>query len=244
MSSFNTTDLLNAKIQTIKEFADIINKKFNVIDEIKEFVNEFEEKLKNSFIEKKISESLYKKWIKKIPLENQILFEDFKFKKDFKKVASIEKDKDFNLKGDKIRSTVIKFIPENKEEWNKDSQWIYIFTINNKIVKIGGTRTGLSKRAMSYLCGHHIPERKKSGKCSVTNAYIYNTFDFYLENNYEINMYGYIIPNHKVSLDILGEIIHINPQTYHIYETKFLEKYKKQVGNYPFLSDNSDPIYK
>ena len=59
---------------------------------------------------------------------------------------------------------------------------IYIFTINNYIVKIGGTRNGLKDRTNSYLCGHYILERGKSGKCSITNAFIYNTFDFYLQN--------------------------------------------------------------
>jgi hypothetical protein len=52
--------------------------------------------------------------------------------------------------------------------------------MNGYIIKIGGTRTGLKERCGSYLCGHHIEERDKSGDCSKTNAYIYNTFEFYL----------------------------------------------------------------
>lgn len=60
-------------------------------------------------------------------------------------------------------------------------EWIYIFTINDHIVKIEGTRTCLKDRCISYLCGHHTTDRGKSGKCSGTNAYIYNTFYFYLK---------------------------------------------------------------
>ena len=52
--------------------------------------------------------------------------------------------------------------------------------MNDYIIKIGGTRTGLKERCGSYLCGHHVEERDKSGDCSKTNAYIYNTFEFYL----------------------------------------------------------------
>ena len=60
------------------------------------------------------------------------------------------------------------------------------------IVKIGGTRTGLKGRVSSYLCGHHIEERGKSGDCSKTNGFIYNTMEFYLNLGCKIKMYGYL----------------------------------------------------
>lgn len=188
--------------------------------------------------------SLYKQWIKLVPLEKELLFDEFELSKKFKKVANVVCDNDKKSNGDKARNTVIKFVPENNEDWTNSCEWIYIFTIKNRIVKIGGTRTGLKGRASSYLCGHHIPQRGKSGKCSVTNAHIYNTFDFYLQNGYEIEMYGYMIPQCKVPINILDESTDVEAQVYHAYEAKFLKEYKKITGQYPFLSDNADPNYK
>jgi len=115
---------------------------------------------------------------------------------------------------------------------------------NKKIVKIGGTRTGLSSRATSYLCGHHIKERGKSGDCSKTNGYIYNTFDFYLQNGYEIEMYGYELPIIKIMANVFEEQIEIISQTYHAYESKILTDYKNKYNSYPPLNDNCDPNYK
>jgi hypothetical protein len=125
-----------------------------------------------------------------------------------------------------------------------DNEWIYLIVINNKIVKIGGTRTGLASRACSYLCGHHVPERNKSGKCSITNAHVYNTCHFYLTNDYIIEMYAYKIPAVKVSLNAFDDDIDVSAQVYHAYESILLKKYKSITGHYPFLSDNADPNYK
>jgi hypothetical protein len=119
-----------------------------------------------------------------------------------------------------------------------------MFTVNDKIVKIGGTRTGLKGRASSYLCGHHVPQRGKSGKCSVTNGFIYNTFDFYARHGHEIKMYGYMLPECRVPVTILDEATYVEAQTYHAYEAKFLNEYKKIKGAYPSLRDKADQNYK
>lgn len=195
-------------------------------------------------LDTKYTNSLYKEWIKLVPLKTELIFDEFELSKKFKKVADVVSDYDKKSNGDKARNTVIKFVPVDKDDWTNYCEWIYIFTINNRIVKIGGTRTGLKGRASSYLCGHHIPQRGKSGKCSVTNAHIYNTFDFYLQNGYEIKMYGHMIPQCKVPITILDESTEVEAQVYHAYEAKFLKEYKKITGQYPFLSDNADPNYK
>jgi hypothetical protein len=195
-------------------------------------------------INKQFSESLYKEWVKLIPLNKELSYDDFVLSKEFKKVADVVIDVDIDKKGNKARNTVIKFIPTTISDWINTREWIYIFTINDKIVKIGGTRTGLKGRSSSYLCGHHIPQRGKSGKCSVTNAHIYNTFDFYLNNGFEVIMYGFMIPECKVPITILDETTDVDAQVYHAYEAKFLKEYKKITGRYPYLSDNADPNYK
>lgn len=112
------------------------------------------------------------------------------------------------------------------------------------IVKIGGTRTGLKGRAVSYLCGHHIEERGKSGDCSKTNGFIYNTFEFYLNLGCKIQMCGYELPKTEITIEIFRKETKITAQTYHAYESTFLEDYKKNYNEYPVLNDNCDPDYK
>lgn len=198
----------------------------------------------NKDIKQIYNESPYNKWIKLIPLDDSISLDKYNRKKYFTPVANIVLDKELFTSGKKKRKTVIQFIPTvSKEEFNQKTEWLYLFTINEMIVKIGGTRTGIKGRITSYLCGHHIKERGKSGDCSKTNAYIYNTFEFYLNLGYTIKMYGYKLPKTEISIEIFGNETKITAQTYHAYESTFLGDYKKIYKQFPILSDNCDPDY-
>jgi len=193
--------------------------------------------------------SVIKKWIKLIPADNTIPFDKYNRKDYFIPIADIVLDSELftsgKKQGDKKRNTLIKFIPTiSIEEFNKKNEWLYLLVINGMIVKIGGTRTGLKGRIASYLCGHHIEERGKSGDCSKTNGFIYNTFEFYLNLGCKIQMYGYELPKTEFNIEIFGKETKITAQTYHAYESTFLEDYKKNYNNYPILSDNCDPDYK
>jgi hypothetical protein len=173
------------------------------------------------------------------------LFSNYNKKDYFIQISKIELDNDMDINNNKKRKTLIKFIPLiSKEEFTEKSEWIYIFTIDNKIVKIGGTRTGIKGRVSSYLCGHHIIERGKSGGCSNTNAYIYNTFIFYLKNGFEIAMYGYKLPKIDTKINVFDKEIIITCQTYNAYESIILNDYKKDYIHFPYLSDNCDPEYR
>lgn len=198
--------------------------------------------------------SPYKKWIKLIPPNNKtISFEDYNRRHYFELVADVTLDtevyatgtKQGTKQGTKKRNTLIQFIPTiPKDVFNDKTEWLYIFTVNGEIVKIGGTRTGLKGRVSSYLCGHHIPERGKSGDCSKTNGFIYNTFEFYLNLGFKIQMFGYALPKTSITINILEKEINVKAQTYHAYESSFLDDYKHQYNEYPVLSDNCDPEYK
>jgi hypothetical protein len=193
--------------------------------------------------------SVIKKWIKLIPADNTIPFDKYNRKDYFIPIADIVLDSELftsgKKQGDKKRNTLIKFIPTiSIEEFNKKNEWLYLLVINGMIVKIGGTRTGLKGRIASYLCGHHIEERGKSGDCSKTNGFIYNTFEFYLNLGCKIQMYGYELPKTEINIEIFGKETKITAQTYHAYESTFLEDYKKNYNKYPILSDNCDPDYK
>ena len=186
-----------------------------------------------------------KKWIKLIPEEKTADFDSYNRKEYFKHVADITLDEEMREDSKKKRNTLIQFTPQiSKEEFSRDTEWLYIFTINNRIVKIGGTRKGIKGRVASYLCGHHIEERGKSGDCSKTNGFIYNTFHFYLELGCNIKMYGYELPKTEFTIEIFGKPTKIAAQTFHAYESTFIEDYKKNYNMYPILCDNCDPNYK
>lgn len=190
-----------------------------------------------------------KKWVKQIPFGKTESLDTYARKNYFKKIANIVYDDEMVIQGkkqgSKKRMTLIQFVPTiSIEEFDKKTEWLYIFTINGRIVKIGGTRTGIKGRVASYLCGHHIEERGKSGDCSKTNGFIYNTFVFYLKLGCTIEMYGYELPKNEFEIDIFGNSVKIVAQTYHAYETTFMEDYKKIYNQYPILCDNCDPNYK
>jgi hypothetical protein len=193
--------------------------------------------------------SLVKKWIKLISIDNTILLNDYNRNNYFKPIADIVLDIEVFKTGKKInqkkRNTLIRFIPIiPHKDFCKKSEWLYLLVINDRIVKIGGTRIGLSGRTTSYLCGHHIEERGKSGSCSKTNGFIYNTLEFYIRLGCDCKMYGYKLPKNEATIEIFGEEIKIKTQTFHAYESKFLQDYKKLYNIYPSLSDNCDPNYK
>jgi hypothetical protein len=191
--------------------------------------------------------SLIKNWIKLISTDKTIPFQEYNRKEHFILIADIVLDNELftsgKKQGNKKRNTLIQFIPTiSTDVFNKKTEWLYLIVINDMIVKIGGTRTGLKGRVASYLCGHHIEERGKSGNCSKTNAFIYNTLVFYLNLGCKIQMYGYELPKTEITIEIFGK--KITAQTYHAYESTFLEDYKKNYNEYPILSDNCDPDYK
>ena len=192
--------------------------------------------------------SLIKKYIKIIPQDKTIVFETLPQKSHFSHIADIVLDTEISnsgkSKGKKKRGTLIKLDNFNKELVDKKKEWLYIIVINNRIVKIGGTRSGIKDRFGSYLCGHHITERNKSGKASETNKYVYNTIYFYLGLDCNIKLYGYELPVEEITRNVFGKETKIRVQTYHSYESVLIDEFKKQNGFIPFLCDNSDPDYK
>ena len=192
--------------------------------------------------------SSIKKYIKIIPQDKTIVFETLPQKSHFSHIADIVLDTEISnsgkSKGKKKRGTLIKLDNFNKELIDKKKEWLYIIVVNNRIVKIGGTRSGIKDRFGSYLCGHHITERNKSGKASETNKYVYNTIYFYLGLDCNIKLYGYELPVEEITRNVFGKETKIRVQTYHSYESVLIDEFKKQNGFIPFLCDNSDPDYK
>jgi hypothetical protein len=191
--------------------------------------------------------SSIKKWIKLIPTDKAIPFEEYNRKDHFIPIADIVLDSELytsgKKQGNKKRKTLIA-LANFTDVIVPKVEWIYMFVINNRIVKIGGTRDGIKNRFGSYLCGHHIEERGKSGKASETNKYIYNTLFFYLNCGCDIKIYGCKLPIEEITRNVFGRETKIRVQTYHSYESVLIDEFCKQTGFIPFLCNNSDPEYK
>ena len=146
--------------------------------------------------------------------------------------------------------TVLKVIPTDKKQWKAEREAIYLFTRNGRVMKIGGTRTGMNKRWGSYKCGHCVPERKMNngeqypGKMSVTNAHIYHTIEDDLLKGNHWEFWTWWLPTVKVTVDIMGSQCVVVAQTYHAYESRCIEIFRKESGDIPQLCDNADPNYR
>lgn len=150
------------------------------------------------------------------------------------------------------RQTTLKVDPTNKEEWKREgTEHIYAIVRNGCIMKLGGTRTGMKNRWSSYKCGHCVPERLQKrtnkpfpGKMSVTNAHLYHTIENDLLGGSKWSFWSWKLPTVTVTVNILGTPTTVVAQTYHAYESRCMESFKKRTGHIPQLCDNSDPSYR
>lgn len=148
------------------------------------------------------------------------------------------------------RQTTLTVDIKDKKVWKATHEHIYLFVRGDKIMKIGGTRTGMKARWGSYLCGHCVPERKKRsgenfpGKMSVTNAHLYHTIEEDLLAGATWSFWSWKLPTVTVSVDILGVPTTVIAQTYHAYESRCMELFRKITGHIPQLCDNADPSYR
>lgn len=158
--------------------------------------------------------------------------------------------KDFELLGsiiintpEKMKTSYIKFVPQetelNYQSYHKYHQNLYLFTVGNQIVKIGGTKLSLAERFRGYQCGDDKCGRSQSN----TNQKIHNTFYFYLLLGCPINFYGKSLKSTTYHTQILDYDILVNTQVYHIFESVYIGDFKMTYGEYPPLSQVSDPLF-
>ena len=131
----------------------------------------------------------------------------------------------------------------NEKEWRERNENIYLIVRNDMVMKIGGTRTGMKNRFKSYLSGYYNSNRKDiegkeySGKCSITNANIYNTIenDLMIDDMNRWCFWTWKLPKVKIPIVIFDENIDIEAQTYHVYESIIIDKFKSIIGNNTIL---------
>ena len=193
-------------------------------------------------------EDARKVWAKCLPKDDveMIKVDEFndKCNNQFVKVGTIVLDENIDC------NTTIKVKVKNNELWGKPSENIYLIVRDEYIMKIGGTRDGMSGRWNSYKCGHCVQQRKNKkgvhypGKMSVTNAYLYHTIEKDLLDNQSVwEIYVWNLPPMYVTQEILGTQVKIKTQTFHAYESCCITKFKELTGQIPFLCNNCDPQY-
>lgn len=161
---------------------------------------------------------------------------------------------DIVLDEDESRQTTLRVIfpPENDARWKRETEHIYAIVCDGKIMKLGGTRTGMKKRWDSYKCGHCVPQRLQKrtgtpfpGKMSVTNAHLYHTIENGLLKGEKWMFWSWELPAHNLSVEMPnGESIIVATQTYHAYESWSMTQFKNIAGHIPQLCNNSDPNYR
>ena len=173
------------------------------------------------------------KYIKNIKIDKLLSINNYENKDFFEKYADVVLDYS-------SRKTLIKL--KNLKNPNDKYELIYIFLIDGKIVKFGGSINGLKERFNSYLCGHHTIFRGKSGKMSVTNAYIYNTFLYYLKLNKKIEIYIYRMEDVIIQKDYFNSKykLKVRVQTYNTLEDKLIKSFISKYNYKPPLNNNSN----
>ena len=116
-----------------------------------------------------------------------------------------------------------------EEKYESYRELIYAIVIDGKIVKIGGTYTGMKKRHGSYNCGTRKARAK--GTCSVTNFDITEYQFTALRQGKTVEWYVFDVPLAEATINLpWGEEITYNAKTYMKYESSLSHKYAELRG--------------
>ena len=128
-----------------------------------------------------------------------------------------------------IQYNVVRGLEEKYESYR---ELIYAIVIDGKIVKIGGTYTGMKKRHGSYNCGTRKARAK--GTCSVTNFDITEYQFTALRQGKTVEWYVFDVPLAEATINLpWGEEITYNAKTYMKYESSLSHKYAELRGAVP-----------
>ena len=131
-----------------------------------------------------------------------------------------------------IQYNVVKGLEEKYESYR---ELIYAIVIDGKIVKIGGTYTGMKKRHGSYNCGTRKARAK--GTCSVTNFDITEYQFTALVQGKTVEWYVFDVPLAETTVNLpWGDEISYNAKTYMKYESSLSHKYAALKGAVPPLN--------
>ena len=120
---------------------------------------------------------------------------------------------------------------------NKEKGWVYIISINNRVVKIGQTDATLSSRFSSYQAGTR--KNREKGTCSVTNWYCSEVWREALDRKLPVEIYVYPVPTTVTNVPVFGNTISVRNKHAYVFEHALLNEYQSLSGRYPVLSNNN-----
>jgi len=134
---------------------------------------------------------------------------------------------------DKNGKEVMKSILSEKK---KKQEWIYIITVDNFILKAGGTADGIGGRFGSYRAG--TIKNRENGTCSVTNYIVQQSILNMIRLGHKVEIYGYKVPSVTVNLDVFGLTKEIKTSIFKQYEETIFNILEQKFGSRPILSLN------
>lgn len=147
---------------------------------------------------------------------NQMNFHEFKYKDKFHLLCDLvpEMDKE-------------RIVIKNPTSNLIDRKGIlYLFVLNDKLIKVGSSTVSFAERVSSYNCGRKA--FRKNGTCSTTNYLVLQTL---LNINKIVKVYSYF--PEEIELDVWGEKETISLPTKR-FEKKILTELKDR-GKLPIL---------
>ena len=148
---------------------------------------------------------------------------------------------DMNLTTNNNIGLKMNYLKGLSKEAGEHCHGVYLIVINGKVVKIGGTETGLRARWGSYGNGTD-KIRNGAANGSVTNYYVCTAIKEALKLGYSVEWYYKKMKYEVKLLNLYGIGITENvcvDGTYKMHEKALLELYKNKTGKYPKLSSNA-----
>lgn len=147
---------------------------------------------------------------------NQMNFNEFKYKDKFHFLCDLvpERDKERLV----IKNPLSNLIDRKGI--------LYLFVLENKLIKVGSSTVSFKERVSSYNCGRKA--FRKNGTCSTTNYLVLQTL---LNINKVIKVYSFF--TEEIALDVWGEKETISLPTKR-FEKKILTELKDK-GKLPIL---------
>ena len=152
------------------------------------------------------------------PIRQEIFFYYYPNRHLFKHTANVV------LNDNNFSNKKIKFVPTiHHHEFNEKREWLYLFTIDNLIVKIDSADSGLRKCSESIF--------KLSSKKETLG-----TLEYYLQKNRKVKMYGYSLPIIETEVSILNKKVNVTLNSCELYKNIILDDFKNIYKNYPLLN--------
>ncbi len=140
------------------------------------------------------------------------------------------------IDGESFDRVLVDFIPCNDELYEGEGEYIYLICFNNKVIKIGGTRTGMKKRMGSYKCGTR--RYRKKGTCATTNYHLMEAMYAALMEGKQVDFYVYKVPTIQTTQEVFGETKTIETSMFTHFESRLIEVFTDVNGTRPVMSPN------